>query len=169
MTREQSVTGFECKGTRKSRNIFLFLDVHSITNYGAIAGVGIIGKKRRKDWRNLWTVFPNAFVFSSLFPTPSFKYWISGALLLDFQSRVGAWGAVHYITTTTFSPTLPLRYLSKTHNKRTSFTSISEGGTKLVTGNQYQSPGPRNALISSVCGFPFLENGLEHRKFYDNC
>ena len=169
MTREQSVTGFECKGTRKSRNIFLFLDVHSITNYGAIAGVGIIGKKRRKDWRNLWTVFPNAFVFSSLFPTPSFKYWISGALLLDFQSRVGAWGAVHYITTTTFSPTLPLRYLSKTHNKRTSFTPISEGGTKLVTGNQYQSPGPRNALISSVCGFPFLENGSEHRKFYDNC
>ena len=61
MTREQSVTGFECKGTRKSRNIFLFLDVHSITNYGAIAGVGIIRKKRRKDWRKLWTVFPTSF------------------------------------------------------------------------------------------------------------
>ena len=148
MTREKSVTGFECKGTRKSRNIFLFLDVHSITNYGAIAGVGIIGKKRQKDWRNLWTVFPNAFVFSSLFPTPSFKYWISGALLLDFQSRVGAWGAVHYITTTTFSPTFPLRYLSKSRNKRTSFTLISEGGTKLVTGNQYQSPAIQRLWVS---------------------
>lgn len=162
------MTGCECKATRKLRNIFLFLDVHSTTNYGVIAGVGIIRKKRRKDWRKLWTVFPTSFSARfSLLPRLNIEFLKLCYLILNFGS--GVWGAVHYITTTTFSPTLPLRYLSKTHNKRTSFTSISEGGTKLVTGNQYQSPGPRNALISSVCGFPFLENGSEHRKFYDNC
>lgn len=161
------MTGCECKATRKLRNIFLFLDVHSTTNYGAIAGVGIIRKKRRKDWRKLWTVFPTSFSARfSLLP----RLNIESLKLCYLIFNLGLGCEVQCITLLQrpFPPPFPSGTFPR-HNKRTSFTSISEGGTKLVTGNQYQSPGPRNALISSVCGFPFLENGSEHRKFYDNC